>query len=619
MLAQYRCNINYTHCALSGGSWILIFVCRPTTIMGSKLPEYTLPPANGAKPKRSQSKLKLLGVVLLSIIWASLFLFRRRGVVHIRGRNDVSLLVSHGCPQVDVVVPEKNANIWKTAGQTIATQEFKLRAASLLSGSIQIPGETFDDMGPIGEDSRWEIHGKFHEYLASAFPLVHVTFVLEKVNTYGLLYTWKGSDASLKPLLLLAHQDVVPVDPNTINEWAHPPFSGHFDGDRIWGRGSSDDKSGLIGTLSSLEVLLENDFKSTRTIILAFGFDEEVGGLQGAGHIAPKILEAYGKDSIALLVDEGGGFGQEYGTVFATPGVAEKGSTNVRVDVATAGGHSSVPPAHTSIGILARLLVEFEKHPYEVHLQRGTPTYELFQCFAEYSRDIPNKLRNDIKRSAESDKALLNVEGVLFQDPLYKSLVGTTQAIDIIHGGVKSNALPEKAWAIVNHRISTQSSASETFEHDAHLLISLAERFNLTYTAFGKDISQSGVPTKGSLTLSSPGYLDIAPLTPTTGNEAAPYKLLSGTIKATYNAHRSLEGDNIVVGPGMPTGNTDTKYYWNLTPHIFRYKHQNSGNGTNSLGKGAHTVNESISADSFVEMILFYTTLILNVDETTDL
>ncbi|KAK0194168.1 hypothetical protein F5146DRAFT_423359 [Armillaria mellea] len=177
-------------------------------------------------------------------------------------------------------------------------------------------------------------------------------------------------------------------------------------------------------------------------------------------------------------------------------------------------------------------------------------------------------------------------------------LLGLLKRLTLSTAELSLTALPEQAWAIINHRISTQSSASETFEHDTQLLISLAERFNLTYTAFGKDISQSGVPTKGSLTLSSPGYLDIAPLTPTTGNEAAPYKLLSGTIKATYNAHRSLEGDNIVVGPGMPT---------------------NSGNGTNSLGGGAHTVNESISADSFVEMILFYTTLILNVDETTDL
>ncbi len=106
--------------------------------MGTKLPEYTLPPANGAKPKRSQFRPKLLGVALF-IIWASLSLFRRRSVVPIRGRNDVSLLNSPGCPQVDVLVPEKHADIWKTSGQTIATQEFKLRAASLLGGAVQIP------------------------------------------------------------------------------------------------------------------------------------------------------------------------------------------------------------------------------------------------------------------------------------------------------------------------------------------------------------------------------------------------------------------------------------------------------------------------------------------------
>ena len=69
-----------------------------------------------------------------------------------------------------------------------------------------------------------------------------------------------------------------------------------------------------------------------------------------------------------MIVDEGGGYMEQFGSAFATPGVAEKGSTNVQVQVNTPGGHSSVPPAHTGIGILSRLLVEFEEKPFAVHL-----------------------------------------------------------------------------------------------------------------------------------------------------------------------------------------------------------------------------------------------------------
>ena len=61
-------------------------------------------------------------------------------------------------------------------------------------------------MGPVGQDPRWEVFAPFHEYLAKAFPLVHSSLEVTKVNTYGLVYKWTGSDASLKPLLLAAHQ-----------------------------------------------------------------------------------------------------------------------------------------------------------------------------------------------------------------------------------------------------------------------------------------------------------------------------------------------------------------------------------------------------------------------------
>jgi Gly-Xaa carboxypeptidase len=138
--------------------------------------------------------------------------------------------------------------------------------------------------------------------------------------------------------------------------------------------------------MSSIESLLESKFEPARTVVLSFGFDEEASGIyvrhtysynlkrssipftpQGASSLAKYLLESYGEDAFALLIDEGGwlpvylyqnghtlnhlsypaGFGEQFGGVFATPGIAEKGYTDVRVEVTSPGGHSSVPPPHT--------------------------------------------------------------------------------------------------------------------------------------------------------------------------------------------------------------------------------------------------------------------------------
>lgn len=178
-------------------------------------------------------------------------------------------------------------------------------------------------MGLIGEDPRWNVFGPFHDYLLKAFPKLYVnqksksgerlivlnrhsTLVLTKVNTYGLLFEWKGSDETLKPLLFMGHQDVVPVNPDTVNEWTYPPYSGHFDGKLLWGRGSSDDKNDLIGFMTTIETLIENGFKPSRGIILSFGFDEEASGTEGAAHLAKHLLAKYGENAFAMLIDEGG-------------------------------------------------------------------------------------------------------------------------------------------------------------------------------------------------------------------------------------------------------------------------------------------------------------------------
>ncbi|KAH9167378.1 hypothetical protein EDB89DRAFT_2125443 [Lactarius sanguifluus] len=578
---------------------------------GEKDPLPVTVPISERRPWRH--RWKVLGLITLLVVPTALRCTTHLGPF-LPGRGFRHLNNANICPQADALYPDRHARLWESLGKEFDQDAFTLRAVEWLGGAVRVPTESYDNMGPIGVDKRWETFGPFHDYLLRSFPLTHETLALTKVNAYGLLYEWKGSNDSLKPLLLAAHQDVVPVDPQTVDQWKYLPYSGHYDGEFIWGRGSTDDKSGLIGILSSVETLLEKNFKPTRTIVLAFGFDEETTGMQGGRRLSQVLLKKYGEDSFALLVDEGSGFDEIGGSVIAIPGTAEKGYADTMVTVSTAGGHSSVPPPHTSIGILSRLLVEFEANPIKPQLERGTPVYDTLKCLGQHAKEFPAHLRALIKSSTHSDRALRKLEAELIKDQAYKSLIGTTQAIDLIQGGVKSNALPEEAWAVVNHRIATQSSVSAVQQRDTDILKHLAKEFNLSFTAFGSDITPNGAPTAGKLTLTDAweSGLEPAPVTPT-DEDSAPWRLLSGTIKATYNSHRGLEGaDNIFVSPGIMSGNTDTMSYWKLTQHIVRYNHQ-SAVESNAM----HTVDEHIRADNFVEMIRFFTTLILNVDETT--
>lgn len=142
---------------------------------------------------------------------------------------------------------------------------------------------------------------------------------MERINKYGLLYYIPGNDRSLKPILLMAHQDVVP--PMDTRQWSHPPFQAHFDGEWLWGRGASDCKSNLIGILSAIDALLAQTYTPRRSILLAFGFDEETGGEQGAAGIARHLERNMGKDSLAMVFDEGGMGVKTLGDVaYALPG-----------------------------------------------------------------------------------------------------------------------------------------------------------------------------------------------------------------------------------------------------------------------------------------------------------
>ncbi|KAM0754519.1 carboxypeptidase S [Meredithblackwellia eburnea MCA 4105] len=474
---------------------------------------------------------------------------------------------------------------------------YPTKAFERLRGAIQIPTQSYDDMGAPEEDERFMFVGELGSYLETVFPLLHEKLSVELIAKYGRLYTWAGSNPSLKPIVLMAHQDVVPVNPATVDQWTYPPFGGHQDEDGwIWGRGSADCKNTLIGILAAIEQLAVEDFQPERTIILSFGFDEEIGGRRSAKPLAEAIVSKYGEDSVLLIVDEGfTGVDQAYGTTFARLGMAEKGSFSIQLDVLTPGGHSSVPPRHTGIGILSLLLVELEKNPAKVNLVEGNPVLSYLNCAADFG-DVDKKLQKRVK----DPKAWKALGEELAEDPILRAFLGTTQAADLVTAGVKVNALPELSSAKVNYRIDFLESVESEFKRITSILEPVVSSLNLTFSVQGSHASVANNVVR--LDIDGEGGLEPAPLTPSKG---LAFDLMGSTVRHIW--------EDAVVAPSGMIANTDTKHYWSLTNNIYRFVPASL-----DLIKNFHTVDERIHIDAHLSSIRFFYKLIRNTEGLSD-
>lgn len=212
------------------------------------------------------------------------------------------------CQQADPLSPPPNEAL-DASLKELNSASGKLRSAKLLSNAVQIDTSSYDDTGSVtgpDADSRWDAFPPFAKFLRDSFPTVYDKAAVEIVHEHALLYTFNGSHLSRKPIVLMAHQDVVPVEPATTSDWTYPPFSGAIEEGSVWGRGSCDCKSQLMAILTALEALLKAGFEPERTIVLSFGFDEETTGFNGAGALAKRLLERYGEGGIEMVLDEGG-------------------------------------------------------------------------------------------------------------------------------------------------------------------------------------------------------------------------------------------------------------------------------------------------------------------------
>ncbi|RYP02636.1 hypothetical protein DL765_010709 [Monosporascus sp. GIB2] len=155
------------------------------------------------------------------------------------------------CDLPSVLTP-KDAGLPR-APDVLSSEDALFKQVERHAAIVKLPTISYDDNGETGEDPRWDVFYQLHRTLAYLYPRVHHRMMREWANSIGLVYTLRGANPSLKPLLLTAHQDVVPVDDDSA--WTYPSFSGHFDGRWLWGRGASDDKNSLTALMSALDVV----------------------------------------------------------------------------------------------------------------------------------------------------------------------------------------------------------------------------------------------------------------------------------------------------------------------------------------------------------------------------
>lgn len=396
----------------------------------------------------------------------------------------------------------------------------------------------------------------FLAFLERSYPLIHQQLERSVVNRFGLVYRWPGSSAR-QPILLTAHYDVVPAEDAG---WAEPPFSGTIRDGRIHGRGALDDKGSLIAILEAVTALLKEGWQPPRDVWLAFGFDEEVGGAQGAQQIARHFQQQGLRFDFVL--DEGGAVmdGSMMGirSPIAVVGIAEKGNCSYELHFTGEGGHSSMPPQETAVSRMAALIRSVQAKPPKPRL---TDTVQaMMRTVAPHQRGIQRL----VMRHPGLFKPLI-VKAML-KNRQTAAMLRTTLAFTMAEGGSAHNVLPETASCTVNARV-LQGDSPE----------SVAESFH-----------SHGIP------------VDVRPIlvnAPTRSSDTA-----SEAMQHLSRCIRQLFPEAVVM-PYLMTGGTDCRYYEPVADNSYRFMPARLDD--QDLGR-IHSRDESLSLENLERMIAFY-------------
>lgn len=411
------------------------------------------------------------------------------------------------------------------AGPTIPAIDVG-RAAQHLSAAVKFQTVSHEDKA-ADDPKAWADQ---RDWLAATYPHLAAVAPRETVGEGALIWTWAGSDASLRPIVLMAHQDVVPVVEETRGLWKADPFGGEIKDGAVWGRGSVDDKGSLVALMEASDALAAQGFKPKRTILIVSGHDEEVGGT--GARAAAAALKARGVHAL-FAIDEGSAVVADFPITHgpaALIGISEKGFATLQVTAKGAGGHSSAPPDMTAATAVAKAVAAIADHPFPLKL--SGPPAEMLSALAPH---LPLAARMAVANTWLFGPLL--VKQIAASD-VGKSLLHTTIAPTMLAGSPKSNVLPSVATARINYRIAPGQTAADVMA-----------RAKAAVGILPVELSWAGEPR------------DPSPVS-STKDEA--WQDVSGAAADTF--------PGVPLAPSLVTAATDGRSMYAITPDVYRFQ-----------------------------------------------
>lgn len=432
------------------------------------------------------------------------------------------------------------------------------RVVGKLQTLVRIPTVSYRDW----DDVDVAAFDAFLVELAAQFPLVHARLELTRIDTHGLLFHWAGR-SSERPVVLMAHLDVVPVDADA--SWKHPPFGAEIHDGAIWGRGTLDDKGELVAICEAVETLLEAGFTPAQDVWLSFGCNEEVSG--AAARLAVEELTRRGVRPW-MVIDEGGAIATEAFPGVDVPigvvGVTEKGVTSIELRVDGAGGHASTPARNAPTVRIARALARLDRHQMPASVPE--PTLELFRRLTPH---VPVPLR-PLLQNAGRVKPLVT-RALVALGPETAATARTTFAMTTLSGSPALNVIASTAKAGVNIRITVGDTVAGVLEHvrrtidDDQVQVSVIE-----------------------------------------GNEPSPvspmddaFELIEATIVDVF--------PDAVPAPYVMMAATDARHFTTICPRVYRFAPFRM---TKEQRGSIHTYDEHLGVEALVDGVRWYQRLI---------